>query len=47
VLKQKAVKNAHKLYDTDEDEILSSKKKLLKAKEDFPFKDPEGRGFSA
>ena len=42
VLKQKAVRNAYKLYDTDENEILSSKQKLLKAKEDFPFKDPEG-----
>lgn len=41
-LKQKAVRNAYKLYDSQGEEIFSTKQKLLKAKEDFPFKDPDG-----
>jgi uncharacterized protein YxjI len=42
VLKQRAVRNAYKLYDSDDNEVLSAKQKLLKMKEDFPFKDPDG-----
>lgn len=42
VLKQKAVRNAYKLYDSDENEILNTKQKLLKMKEEFPFNDSDG-----
>jgi len=42
VLKQKAVRNAYKLYDSEGNEVLRTKQKLLKAKEDFPFTDPQG-----
>ncbi|AOV94988.1 hypothetical protein AQV86_03625 [Nanohaloarchaea archaeon SG9] len=41
-LKQKAVRNAYKLYDSEENEVLSAKQKLFKVKEEFPFTDPEG-----
>jgi uncharacterized protein YxjI len=42
VLKQRAVRNAYKLFDSDGKEVLKAKQKLLKMKEDFPFTDPEG-----
>ncbi|MFB6175460.1 MAG: LURP-one-related/scramblase family protein [Candidatus Nanohalobium sp.] len=42
-LKQRAVRNAYKLYDSQDNEVLSAKQKLFKMKEEFPFKDPEGR----
>lgn len=41
-LKQKAVRNAYTLYDSTGEEILSTKQKLFKMKEEFPFTDPEG-----
>lgn len=42
ILKQRAVRNAYKLYDSSGEEVLSAKQKLLKMKEEFPFKDPDG-----
>lgn len=41
-LKQKAVRNAYKLYDSSGEEVLNTKQKLFKMKEEFPFKDPDG-----
>jgi uncharacterized protein YxjI len=41
-LKQRAVRNAYTLYDSQENEVLSAKQKLFKMKEEFPFTDPEG-----
>jgi uncharacterized protein YxjI len=41
-VKQKAVRNAYKVYDSAGEEILSTKQKLFKMKEEFPFKDAEG-----
>lgn len=41
-LKQKAVRNAYKLYDSRDNEVLSAKQKLFKMKEEFPFTDPDG-----
>jgi Uncharacterized conserved protein len=41
-LKQKMVRNAYTLYDSSGDEVFSSKQKLMKMKEKFPFKDPDG-----
>lgn len=42
VLKQRAVRNAYTLFDSDENEVLKAKQKMFKMKEDFPFTDPEG-----
>lgn len=42
-LKQKTVRNAYKLYDSSDNEILSAKQKLFKMKEEFPFKNPQGK----
>ena len=42
VVKQKAVRNAYKVYDSDGEEVLRSKQKLFKMKEEFPFMDPSG-----
>jgi uncharacterized protein YxjI len=41
-VKQKAVRNAYKVYDSAGNEVLSAKQKLMKMKEEFPFKDPQG-----
>jgi len=41
-VRQRAVRNAYKVYNSSEEEILSTKQKLFKMKEEFPFKDPEG-----
>lgn len=41
-LKQKMVRNAYTLYDSSGDEVFSSKQELMKMKEKFPFKDPDG-----
>lgn len=41
MVKQRAVRNAYKVYDSSDNEILRAKQKLLKMKEEFPFKDPE------
>ncbi|QKQ98218.1 hypothetical protein GKQ38_01635 [Candidatus Nanohaloarchaea archaeon] len=41
-LKQKAVRNAYKLYDSSGEEVLGAKQKMFKMKEEFPFTDPEG-----
>lgn len=41
-VKQKAVRNAYKVYNSAGEEVLSAKQKLFKMKEEFPFTDPEG-----
>jgi uncharacterized protein YxjI len=41
-VKQKAVRNAYRVYNSAGEEILNTKQKLFKMKEEFPFKDPEG-----
>ena len=41
-VKQKAVRNAYKVYNSAGEEILKTKQKLFKMKEEFPFSDPEG-----
>jgi uncharacterized protein YxjI len=43
LLKQKAVRNAYKLYDSEGNEVLKTKQKLMKMKEEFPFKTPQGK----
>ena len=40
-VKQKAVRNAYKIYDSNGEEVLKTKQKLFKMKEEFPFLDPE------
>jgi len=41
-VKQKAVRNAYKVYNSKDEEVLRTKQKLFKMKEEFPFTDPEG-----
>ncbi|MFB6099746.1 MAG: LURP-one-related/scramblase family protein [Candidatus Nanohalobium sp.] len=41
-VKQKAVRNAYKIYDSAGEEVLKTKQKMFKMKEEFPFTDPEG-----
>ncbi|QGA80280.1 LURP-one-related/scramblase family protein [Candidatus Nanohalobium constans] len=41
-VKQKAVRNAYKVYDSAGKEVLRTKQKMFKMKEEFPFTDPEG-----
>lgn len=41
-VKQRAVRNAYKVYDSAGEEVLKTKQKLFKMKEEFPFTDPEG-----
>jgi uncharacterized protein YxjI len=41
-VKQRAVRNAYKVYNSTDEEVLQTKQKLFKMKEEFPFKDPEG-----
>ena len=41
-VKQKAVRNAYKIFDSSGNEVLRTKQKLFKMKEEFPFTDPEG-----
>lgn len=41
-VKQKAVRNAYKAYNSSGEEVLRTKQKLFKMKEEFPFTDPEG-----
>jgi uncharacterized protein YxjI len=41
-VKQKAVRNAYKVYNSAGDEVLRTKQKLFKMKEEFPFLDPDG-----
>lgn len=41
-VKQKAVRNAYKIYDSTGKEVLRTKQKLFKMKEEFPFLDPDG-----
>lgn len=40
-VKQKAVRNAYKTYNSAGEEVLKAKQKMFKMKEEFPFKDPE------
>lgn len=42
VVKQKAVRNAYKVYNSADEEVLRTKQKLFKMKEEFPFTDPDG-----
>ena len=42
VVKQKAVRNAYKVFNSKDEEILRTKQKLFKMKEEFPFTDPDG-----
>ena len=41
-VKQKAIRNAYKVYNSKDEEVLRTKQKLFKMKEEFPFTDPEG-----
>jgi uncharacterized protein YxjI len=41
-VKQKAVRNAYKVYNSAGEEVLRTKQKILKMKEEFPFLDAEG-----
>jgi len=41
-VKQKAIRNAYKVYDSSGEEVMRTKQKLFKMKEEFPFTDPEG-----
>ncbi len=41
-VKQKAVRNAYNVYNSDGDEVLRTKQKLFKMREEFPFTDPDG-----
>ena len=41
-VKQKAVRNAYKVFNSSDEEVLRTKQKLFKMKEEFPFLDPEG-----
>ncbi len=41
-VKQKAIRNAYKVFDSSGEEVLRTKQKLFKMKEEFPFTDPEG-----
>lgn len=41
-VKQKAVRNAYKVYNSSGEQVLKTKQKLFKMKEEFPFTDPEG-----
>jgi len=42
-VKQRAVRNSYKVYDSSDREVLSAKQKLFKMKEEFPFTNPEGK----
>ncbi|MFB6159371.1 MAG: LURP-one-related/scramblase family protein [Candidatus Nanohalobium sp.] len=41
-VKQKAVRNAYRVYDSAGKEVLRTKQNLMKMKEEFPFTDPDG-----
>ena len=41
-VKQKAIRNAYKVFNSSGEEVLRTKQKLFKTKEEFPFTDPEG-----
>lgn len=41
-VKQRAVRNAYKVFDSAGNEVLRTKQKLFKMKEEFPFNDSEG-----
>ncbi|MDY6780254.1 MAG: hypothetical protein SV760_06875 [Halobacteria archaeon] len=41
-VKQRIFRNKYTVYDSDGEEILKAKQKLLKMKEEFPFKTPDG-----
>lgn len=40
-VKQRAVRNAYKVFDSAGNEVLRTKQKLFKMKEEFPFTDPD------
>jgi len=40
-VKQKLFRNAYKVYNSDDEEVLNSTQKMFKMQEEFPFKDAE------